>query len=106
MRELDVTSPPSGVQCIEIRYTRRAKHHSLSIHDEMGNPVFECGFNDPRIPACEIVAALADQADLLAIPLDANLVAVLLDLMDPSGSAGTLLPRTGRANANALIIDR
>jgi hypothetical protein len=56
----------------------------------------KCRLNDPRISSGEIVAALADSGDLLAIALDSQAVSVVLDLVDPAMVGGTFMSSTAK----------
>ena len=49
-----------------------------------------------------VVSAARDQPHAVAVALDQQAVAVILDLVEPIRGAGTLMPRVGMQNSNVL----
>jgi hypothetical protein len=49
------------------------------------------------------MTALGDEPNTIGLALHAQAVAVVFDLMNQSGPAGTALPRVGRQNSNLCI---
>jgi hypothetical protein len=69
---------------IEIRDAVDAQDDSLAIDDELLLPVLQRRFDDPGIALRPVIAAAGDQPDAVAVPLQAEAEAVLLDLVKPS----------------------
>ena len=78
------------VQRVEIGDAIDAEDHRLAIDDELLDPVLERGFDNPRIAVRPIVPVAGNQPHAIAIPLDAQPVTVVLDLVEPVGSVRNL----------------
>ena len=69
----------AAVQAIEVGDAVDAEQHGFSIQDEGVGPVTQSGFGDPRIPAAPVVAVPGPQPHGLALPLNDQAVAIVLD---------------------------
>src|SRR6516165_3351757 len=76
------------VQGIEVGDAVDAEHHSLTVDHELPVPVLQRRFDDPRIAVAPVVPAAGDQADAVAITLQAQPVAVVFDLVKPVRAGG------------------
>jgi len=81
---------PARMQRVEIGITVNAQDHSLAVDDKMLGPVLQCSFNDPGESLCPIVSASGNQPNPIAIALNAQPVAVVLDLVKPLWTGGDL----------------
>ena len=77
---------PARVQRVEIGQPVDAKDHGLSVDNELFAPVCQGGLRYPREALGPIVAAAGDQPHVMAVPLDAKPVAVILDFVEPLGA--------------------
>src|ERR1700742_3114467 len=68
---------------IEIGDSVHAENDGLAVDDELLMSVLQCRLDDPRIALRPIVAAARDQPHAIAVALDANAAAVILDLVNP-----------------------
>lgn len=73
---------------IEICDAIDAEHDRLAINDEPPVPVFTCGLHDPRISVGPVIATARDQSHAVAIALQPEPVAVVLDLVEPVRTGG------------------
>jgi hypothetical protein len=70
------------VQPIEIGNAVDAKQDRLAIDDERGCAVSQRGLNDQRVTIAPVIAVSGEQPNALALALDEQAVAVVLDLME------------------------
>jgi hypothetical protein len=59
------------------------QHDGLAIDHKLPDAVLQGGLGDPGIAFHPIIAAPGDQTDTVAVALDANAKAVLLDFVEP-----------------------
>ena len=90
------------MQGVEIGDAVSAKHHGLAVNDELLVPVLQCRLDDPGKSLRPVVTAPPNQPNAIAVALDAQAVAVILDLVEPVRAAGTFIPLVDRQNSNAL----
>jgi hypothetical protein len=81
------------MQAVEIRDAVDAEQHSLAIDDERARSIAQRRFDDQRIAVGPVVPVEGEQPHALALALDDQPVAVVLDLVDPV--------RTGRDRRSA-----
>jgi hypothetical protein len=94
------------VQRVEVGDTIDAEHHGFAVDHELPVPVLQRRFDDPRVSAGPVVAALGDQAHALAVALKPQPVDVVFDLVESMGLVGTLVALVGMQNSNALNMAR
>ena len=71
------------MQAVEIGDAVDAEQHGLAIDHEGRVSVAQRGLNDQRIAVAPVVAVAGEQPHALALALDDQAVAVVLDLVDP-----------------------
>jgi hypothetical protein len=72
---------PARVQAVEIRYAVDAEQHRLAVDDERSVAIAQRGLGDERIPARPVVAVAGEQPHALALALDDQPIAVVLDFV-------------------------
>jgi hypothetical protein len=91
----------SGMQRVEIGDAVDAKDHRFAVNHEALLPVLQRCRDNPGIALCPIVAAACDQLDAIAVALNAEAEAVVLDLVKPLRATGNY-GSSDRQNSNAL----
>src|SRR5205823_14238579 len=82
----------AAVQAVEVGDAVDAAQHRFAVHDEGFDAVTQRGFDDARIPAAPVMTVAGPQPHGLALPLNDQAVAVVLDLMEPLRPVGNLGP--------------
>ena len=67
-----------------------AQQHRLAVNYEGRIPITPRGFSDQRIPITPVVAVAREQPNALALALNNQAVAVVLDFVDPFRSVRKL----------------
>jgi hypothetical protein len=93
--ELDIVIMLAAMQAVEVGDTVDAEQHGFAINDEGVEPVTQRGFDNARVPAAPVVAVAGPQPHGLAVPLNDQAVAVMLDLMKPLRWVWNSVPRVG-----------
>ena len=88
------------VQAVEIRPAVDAEQHGLAIDHEGGVAVTERGLGDQREAIAPVVAIAGEQPHAPAVALDDQSISVVLNLVDQSFPAGTVVPRVGMQGSN------
>ena len=70
---------------------------ALAIEDELLLPVLQRGLDNPGISLGPVVAATGDQPNTIGIALEAEAVAVILDLVEPLWCGRDMLADRGNA---------
>ena len=99
--KLDFFVMLTRVQAVEVRSAVHAEQHSFTVQDEGIGPVTQRGFDDARVAAAPVVTVAGPQPHGLALPLNDQPVAVVLDFVKPIRPVGTLVPRVGMQGSNA-----
>src|SRR4051794_11550594 len=86
--ELHLVIMRAAVESIEVGNPVDAENHGLAIEREPLLPDLARGLNDPWIPVGPVVAASGDQANAVAVALQPEPVAVVLDLVEPVRAGG------------------
>ena len=73
----------AGVQAVEIGPAVDAEQHGLAVDHERAVAVAQRGLDDQRKAIGPVVAVAGEQPHALAVALDDQAVAVVLDLVDP-----------------------
>ena len=81
--ELDFVVVLAAVQAVEVRNAVYAEQDGLPVDHERGVPVAQRGLGDQRIAVAPVVAVAGEQAHALALALDDQAVAVVLDFVKP-----------------------
>jgi len=76
---------------------------SSGLADGLPLPVIAGGLDDPGVTLGPIVAALGDQPDAIAVPLEAQAIAVVFDLVKPVGASRNGLAGVGKQNSDLGI---
>jgi hypothetical protein len=71
------------MQRVEVGHPVKGEHHGLAIDHKSLGAVLDGCLDDPRVALAPVIAAASDQPHALAIPLDAQAIAVVLDLVKP-----------------------
>ena len=95
--ELDLGIVPARVQAVEIGDAVDAEQHGLAIDDERAVAIAQRGLDDQRIAIAPVMAVAGEQPHALAVALDDQAVAVVLDFVDPFRPVGDF----GAAGRNA-----
>ena len=74
---------PASVQGVEIGCAIDAQDDGLAVEHKLLDAVLQGGLGNPRIALRPVLTAARDQAHPIAITLDANAEAVMLDFMKP-----------------------
>jgi len=85
------------MQGVEVGNTVDAEDDRFAIDDELLHPVLERGFHDPGISPGPVISVARDQPHGIAIALEAQAIAVVLDLVEPIGAVGDLRSASGDA---------
>jgi hypothetical protein len=93
--ELNLVIMPARVQPIEIGNAVDAMQDRLAIDDERSCAVSQRGLDDQRVTIAPVIAVSGEQPNALALALDDQAIAVVLDLMKPVRPGRNLLPRVG-----------
>jgi hypothetical protein len=80
----------AGKQCVEIGDAVQAQDDGLAIDDKPLDAVLQRGLDNPRISLRPVLAAPGDQAHSVAVPLDPEPKAVILDFVEPFRAAWDL----------------
>ena len=88
------------MQRIEIGDAIDAEQHRLAIVHKLPTPVLQRRVDDPREALRQVVAATRDQAHAVAIALQPQPVAVVLDLVKPVRLSGTVVALVGMQTSN------
>jgi hypothetical protein len=57
----------AGMQRVEIRGAINAQDHRLAVDDKLLEPIFEGGFDNPRISLGRVVAVACKQPNTIAV---------------------------------------
>jgi len=71
------------VQRVEIGDAVDAEHDRFAVDDELLVSVLQRGLDDPGIALAPVITAARDQPHAIAVALDPQPVAVILDLVEP-----------------------
>jgi hypothetical protein len=74
------------MQRVEIRNAIDPKDDRFAVDHKLTDTVFQSGLTDPREAARPVIAAAGDQPHTVPVALNANAVAVVLDLVQPVGA--------------------
>lgn len=73
----------AGVQTVEVGDAIDAQQHRLAVEDEGAGAVPQRGLDDQRVAVGPVVAVAGDQPDALAVMLNYQAVAIVLDFVKP-----------------------
>ena len=98
----------AAVQAVEIGAAVDTKQHGFAIDHERAVAVAQVSLCDLRKPARPVVAVPRPKPHPLAVALDDQAVAVVLDFVDPFRAVGNLTALVGMQGSNAFLsmIDR
>jgi hypothetical protein len=107
---LDCLVVPARVQGVEVGDAVDTEHDRLAVNDELLEPDLQRRLDDPQIAIGSVVAASGDQAGAIPLALQAEAIAVVLDLYEGlacqevfSRSAFLLFLRFKKARASAVL---
>ena len=86
--ELDLVLVPAAVQRVEVGDAVDPEHYRLAVDHELTMADFQRGLDDPRLAVGPVGAALGDQAHPVAVALQPQPVAVVLNLVQPVRGVG------------------
>ena len=86
--ELDLIVMLPGMQRVEVGDTIDAEHDGFAVDDEAGLADLAGRLDDPRITVGKVVVAACDQPHASVVALQAQPVAVVLDLVEPVRTGG------------------
>ena len=92
------------MQRIEVGNAIHPKGHGLAVDNKTLLPVLQRSFHNPRKTLGPVVTATGNQPHAVAVALNAQPVAVVLDLVEPIGAAGDLDAASGNANALNMLL--
>ena len=90
------------MQRVEIGDAVDAEHDRFAVDNELLVFVLQRRLDDPRIALAPVITAARDQPHAIAVALDPQAVAVILDLVEPIRTAGDLDAASGNAELKRL----
>ncbi|WFU14382.1 hypothetical protein [Bradyrhizobium sp. CB3481] len=85
------------MEAVEIGSPINTDQHSFAIDNEGADPVAQRGLNDQQKSITPIVAVAREQPHSLALALDDQAIAIMLDFVDPLGAGWHRLSRSRNA---------
>src|SRR5262249_728631 len=87
---------------VEIGDPVDAEHDRFAVDYELLVSVLQRGLDDPGITLAPVIAAARDQPHAIAVALDPQAIAVILDLVEPIRAAGDLDAASGNTKLKRL----
>jgi hypothetical protein len=88
--ELNLRVVPTRVQAVEVRSTIYAEQHSLTVNHKRALAISQRGLDNEGIAVAPVVTIASEKTHALSVTLNDQAVAILLDFVNPVGTAGHL----------------
>ena len=82
----------AAVQSVEVGSTVNSEQYRFAVDYKRGASIAQSRFNDERILIRLVMSVAGEQANALAIPLNEQSIAVVLDFVNPFRAVGNFRP--------------